>query len=186
LDSKEIRSRLQAALSELGSCGCLHILLQLVDDCDAPVREKSIRLLHRLRDILATHQSLDLNVFREMSYLPQVATNEIKEVQDLTQANETIQKDSDEVIDEILSVDDTCLVAGILTNKDPKMRPDPVPVSLVNAQDFVNKINLMDIETMLTTTSMSSDLHVNDFDSLLEDLEDCIHTDTSRPRPDCY
>ncbi|KAI9561883.1 hypothetical protein GHT06_012845 [Daphnia sinensis] len=185
LDTKEIRSRLQTALSELGSCGCLYVLLQLVDDCDAPVREKSIRLLHHLRDVLANYQALDLHVWQS-SLSPQVKTTTFTSHESLAMEHESVSKNSDLVIDEILSVTDACLVAGILADKDPKLRPDPAPVSSVDAKEFVNKINMMDIEMMLTSTSMSSDLHVVDFDSLLDDLEDCVHTDTSRPRPDCY
>lgn len=185
LDTKEIRSRLQTALSELGSCGCLYVLLQLVDDCDAPVREKSIRLLHHLRDVLANYQALDLHVWQS-SHSHQVKTTDFTSQECIASEPESIPKNSDLVIEEILSVTDACLVAGILTDKDPKLRPDPAPVSPVDAKDFVNKINLMDIEMMLTSTNMSSDLHVIDFDSLLDDLEDCVHTDTSRPRPDCY
>ena len=184
LDAKEIRLRLQTALSELGSCGCLHILLQLVDDCDAPVREKSIRLLRRLRDVLATYQSLDLNIWQVTQ--PHQRVSESRPEEDLQSENETVFPDSDQVIEEILAVNDADLVAGILTNKDPKRRPDPAPVSPVSAQDFVNKVNLMELETMLESTNVSSDLHVVDFDSLLDDLQDCVHTDTSRPRPDCY
>lgn len=185
MDAKEIRSRLQIALSDLGSCGCLYILLQLVDDCDAPVREKSIRLLRHLRDVLATYQSLDLNIWQG-TQPSQTRVSESRSEDSLQSENETVFPDSDKVIDEILSVNDACLVAGILTNKDPKLRPHPAPVSGVSAQDFVNKVNLMELETMLESTNVSSDLHVIDFDSLLDDLQDCVHTDTDRPRPDCY
>lgn len=185
MDTVEIRLRLQTALTELGACGCLYVLLQLVDDCDAPVREKSIRLLHHLRDVLAKYQALDLHVW-QTSNLLQAKTTDFRSRERIEAEIQPTSKNSDQVIEEILSVTDASLVAGILADKDPKLRPDPAPVSSVNAKDFVNKINLMDIEMMLTSTSMSSDLHVIDFDSLLDDLEDCVHTDTSRPRPDCY
>lgn len=185
MDAKEIRSRLRSTLSELGTYGCLHVLLQLVDDCDAPVREKSIQLLRRLRDILATYQSLDLNVLQGTHSIINQPSEPMAE-ENFTPENETGQRDSDQVIEEILSVNDSSLVAGILAKNDPKQRPDPKPVSSVSAQDFVNKVNMMELETMLESTWMSSDLHVMDFDSLIDDLQDCIHTDTSRPRPDCY
>lgn len=185
LDAEEIRKRLQRALSELGACGCLNALLQLVDDCDAPVREKSIQLLRRLRDVLAKYQSLDLNVMQGTQPTTDALSEPMIE-ENITPTIESETRDQDQVIEEILSVNDSALVAGILNKNDPKMKPDPKPVSSVSTQNFVNRINMMELETMLESTWMSSDLHVIDFDSLLDDLQDCIHTDTSRPRPDCY
>lgn len=100
--------------------------------------------------------------------------------------------DADQVIEEILSVNDANLVAGILkTNTEgstaaPNLKhPYAVPPPF-SAREFVNQINFMELESMLQTTGLSSDLHVIDFDALLDDLQDCIHTDPSRPRPDCY
>lgn len=183
LDTVEIRSRLQSALSELGAYGCLNVLLQLVDDYDAPVREKSIQLLYYLRGILAKNQSLDLNIWQTTAFAQPPTVSVTDSPMDGT---EMPGPDADQVIDEILSVNDSHLIAGIRVENDPKPRPDPGPVSAVNPQDFVNRVNIMELENMLETTWMSSDLHVIDFDSLLDDLKDCVHTDTSRPRPDCY
>jgi len=177
-------------MAQLGSCGCLHILLQLTDDCDAPVREKSIQLLRRLRDLLAAHQSLDLNFWPLNSNQNLSNPAPPTTTQTVAERNQSSQiRNSDEVIDEILSVNDVNLVAGIMTNNKEQSQPRPQldgNLPSLSARDFVTQVNVMELESMLVSTGLSSDLHVIDFDSLLDDLQDCIHTDTSRPRPDCY
>jgi hypothetical protein len=174
----------------LGSCGCLHILLQLTDDCDAPVRKEAVLLLRKLRDLLAEYGALDIAIWSPSNAQanspaqdssPQVGSR-------LQPDHEMTQTEIDRVIEEILDLNDGNLVADIMaqTVKESQVRPDPAPVSSLSARDFVNKVNVMELESMLETTGLSSDLHVIDLDSLLDDLQDCIHTDPSRPRPDCY
>lgn len=189
LDAAEIRSRLQNSMAQLGESGCLHILLQLADDCDAPVRERSIQLLRKLRDLLAAYQSLDLNIWpacqkhHVAAPLPKMNDKVLDEGPIRVPSH-----DSDKVIDEILAVNDAKLVAGMMNNsQEPQLRPGAgITPSPLSARDFVTHINLMELESMLESTGLSSDLHVIDFDLLLDDLQDSIHTDSSRPRPDCY
>ena len=187
MDAKEIRSRLELSLADLSSCGCLHILLQLVDDCDAPVKEKAIRLLLDLREILAAYNALDLTICRVTEARPP-ATEPASSA-----ADKRVRMDEDAVdriIEGILDTNDSVLVAGIVSagpSSGPDIKVDPdVPVRHLDPNDFVAQINVFELETMLQWTSVTSDLHLTDLDSLFDDLKDCIHTDDSRPTPDCY
>lgn len=188
MDSSEIRSRLQTSTTVLGTCGCLHVLLLLADDCDAPVRERAVLLLRKLRDLLAEYGALDISIWPSSAQPTKSPAQDPSPQVGLESDSEMTPIDMDRVIEEILDLNDGNLVADIMANtiKESQARPDPAPVSSLNARDFVNKVNLMELESMLQTTGLSSDLHVIDLDSLIDDLQDCVHTDPTRPRPDCY
>lgn len=160
-----------------------------MDDCDAPVRETALRHIRQLRDLLAKHKSLDISLWPVSSFAPgnvnSVSSNGTASTAS-PQPESVARKDREQVIEEILSVDDLNLVSDIMVWEDKQVSPNPSPVHLLSPGNFVNQVNMMELETMLHTTELSSDLHVVDFDSLIDDLQDCIHTDPSRPRPDCY
>lgn len=159
-----------------------------MDDCDAPVKEKAIRYIQKLRNLLAAHNSLDISLWPVSAFVPE-NLNSAKTVETTTTSPESeiaVRKNADEVIEEILSVNDAKLVSEIMVWEDRQLSPNPSPVHPLTPGDFVTQLNMMELETMLHSTELSSDLHVVDFDALLDDLQDCIHTDPSRPRPDCY
>ena len=174
---------MKRALSELGLGGCLHVLIQAVNDCDVPVREKSVRLLQEIRTVITNCNGLDLGVWVTRPALDSSIQSDCNVE---NPAPVTVGADADSVIEDILAVNDISLVAGILTDKQPELRPDPSPVTVVKTEDFISQVVVMELEDMLRLTAVSSDLHVSDLNSLLDDLQDCIHTDHSRPRPDCY
>lgn len=157
-----------------------------MDDCDAPVREKALRHIRKLRDLLARHNSLDISLWPVSSFVPDIVSVETPSTASLQSNESAIRKDREEVIEEILSVDDTKLVSDIMVWDDRELSPNPSAVHSLSPGDFVNQVNMMELETMLHSTELSSDLHVTDFDSLLDDLQNCIHTDSFRPFPDCY
>ena len=176
---------MQQAISTLGSCGYLHVLLQSVDDCDTPVREKSIRLLRDMRDVLKAHQALDLSIWPKSTLLEKQTVPEIVESSDPIQRSEPM--DADQVIEEILDQNDVTLMEEIITKSQPSQsKGELASVTSVDPTDFVAQMHVMELETMLQWTNVSSDLHIFDLDSLVDDIQDCIFTDNSRPQPDCY
>jgi len=187
LDKTEIRRRLQRALSVLASCGYLHVLLQSVDDCDTPVKEKAICLLRDLRDLFDSHQALDLSVWPERTNSNDKSTKTAA----LRPASPRLCNgpitNADQIIEDILDQDDLTLVAEILSKSQPgPMKGDPETITSVECSEFVKAINMMELESMLKGTTVSSDLHIHDLACLAEDLKNCFYTGDSRPHPDCY
>ena len=109
---------------------CLHVLLKSIDDFYSPAREKSLGLLVRLRQLLVIDG-------------PQVSPKEVAPKAHRKHKNFT---DSDRVIDEILSVDDLCLVKNMLTNTDPNLRGTPAAVTKMDEKDFSWQIRTLKLD----------------------------------------
>ena len=138
---------------------CLHVLLKSIDDFYSPAREKSLGLLVRLRQLLVIDG-------------PQVSPKEVAPKAHRKHKNFT---DSDRVIDEILSVDDLCLVKNMLANTDPNLRGTPAAVTKMDEKDFSWQIRTLKLDWMLKSTVVYSDLYLSDLDSLIEDIEFYLH-----------
>lgn len=193
LSETEKQSSIQHAISKLGACGCLHVLLQSIDDCDAPVREKSLHLLIRLRQLL-TIGDIRVLPMGEIAE-PQSSSSNASDpshtlissdVSSSNRAKVRNASESERVIEEILDADDVSLVKNILSDGKPILRENPDAVKLVDVEYFISKIRVLELDSMLKFTTISSDLHVSDLESLIDDLQDCIYTDHPKPRPDCY
>ena len=164
-------------------------MLQSIDDCDAPVREKSLRLLCQFRRLLPNDNCRNSgeNPASQLQSHPSLPSRSAH-LSDFARV-EVVNADSDRVIDDILGVNDINLVSNITVTdatNGSTLKEGPVAVKLMKMEDFIEKIDALELDVLLKCTTVSSDLHVADLDSLVDDLHDCIHMDPSRPRPDCY
>ena len=185
MSETEKQLSIRRVLSYLGSCGCLHVLLKSIDDFDTPVRKKSLGLLVRLRQLLVIDDTEvspkvvpELQPDSSVASTPSDASDGVGAMVDIT--------DADRVIDEILSVDDTCLVKNILAKTEPDLMGTPVAVTEMEVKDFLLGIMILELDSMMKSTAVSSDLHVSNLDSLIEDIQTSIYTDSPKPGPDCY
>lgn len=180
LNETEIKRRVNKALDDLSKQKCLGVILQtLRDDSDFEVCKASAKIICRLKTFLVKYKINEP--------FPVVVSPKDSAILDTTYVRpvnldncdtEKTKNDSSNVIDDIVSKNDTSLLSAIYENSmkmddeqnDEGEKQTLNSIANVTRQDFLKVILETDIDAYIEEKNSWLTTYTNSFDSVLDDI----------------